>query len=182
MGSHHVPGSTDRHTEFFGPDFARGPFAGGRLDVTALQVATQLSQLRAPLLRSDTDIQAHADFIQDLAERLAPDQYSAVRISVGDELLDTIITSFLVAAPGYSLMDLWLADAPGGGLTTTTPTSVTWSAGVVLQEIVTRKQYRIITTGTGIATVTVTYSSPRVWYWACSRGSRVFYSSQLYYG
>lgn len=174
-----IPGQ--RHTEFFGPDFARGPFTSGRMDTTALQIATQLAQLRAPLLRSDTEIQAHADFIQALAERLAPDQFTAVQMSVGDEVLDNITTTFRLNLPSFSMMECWLADGPGAGLSTTTPTTVSWSTGVVLQEIVTRKHYRIISAGTGIATVTVGYASSRAWYWACARGGRAFYSSQLFF-
>lgn len=173
--------STQRHTEFFGPDFARGPFVSGRLDVAALQVAASLAQMRAPILRSDAEIEAHADFIQALAERIAPDQYSSVQISVGDELADSITTTFRINVPAYTLLDCWLSDGPGAGITSTTPSTVTWSTGVVLQEVVTRKHYRIITAGTGTATVTVTYPAARVWFWAVSRGSRAFYSSQLFF-
>jgi hypothetical protein len=176
-----MPGTSDRHVEFFGPDFARGPFVPARLDVAALQIAAQLAQLRTPLLRSDAEIDAHADYIHALAQRLAPDQFSSVHASVGDEISDSITTSFRVLYSTYSLLEVWLADGPGAGVTGTAPTSVTWSNGVVVQEIVTRRHYRVLTTGAGVATVTVSYPSPRVWFWACSRGSRVFYSSQLYF-
>ena len=58
-----------RHIEFFGPDLARGPVLSGSPPVAAVQVATQLAQLRAPILRSDTEVEDHAEFIRTLADR-----------------------------------------------------------------------------------------------------------------
>lgn len=168
-----------RHMELFGADFARGPFASSRPEIAALQIATQLAQLRAPLLRSDSEIGAHAEFIQSLADKLMPDFASALKFDVGNEILNAVATTFRTNINNYSLLEVWLADEAGGGLTTVTPTTVTWSTGVVLAELTVRKHYLIITSNTGIASATVSYSLSKTWYWGVARMGRAYYSSSL---
>ncbi|MGE3181575.1 MAG: hypothetical protein AB7N71_08090 [Phycisphaerae bacterium] len=168
-----------RHTEFFGPDFARGPFASSRVEVAALQIATQLAQLRAPLERSDAAIESHAEFIVALAEKLAPDFANAIRFDVGDESANTVDTSIRTNVLNYSLLEVWLADDAGGGLSTVTPTSVTWNTGVVLAEFTTRRHYLVVTPSTGVLDVTVGYTGSHSWNLAVARTGRVYYSSQL---
>lgn len=170
---------TGRHTEFFGPDLARGPFTPHRLETAAVQIATALAQLRAPLTRSDTDLVAHVDFIRQLADRLAPDYAVQITMDVGEESSDQVDTSIRTALGTYSLLECWLADAVGGGETTLAPTSVTWPVGVVLQTITANKRFLIVTPATGIAVARVQYNAARTWYWAVTRGGRVFYSTSV---
>ena len=170
-----------RHMELFGPDFARGPFASSRPEIAALQIATQLAQLRAPLLRSDAEIGAHAEFIQSLADKLMPDFASALKFDVGGEVLNAVSTTFRTNINNYSLLEVWLADDVGGGLTTLTPTTITWNTGVVLAELTVRKHYLIITSNTGIASATVSYSAARTWYWGVARMGRAYYSSSVFF-
>jgi len=170
-----------RHTEFFGPDLARGPFSSQRIETSALQIATALAQIRAPLSRSDDEVRAHADFIRELADRLCPDWAAALSIAVDPELSDTIHTTMLAPTGTYSLLDVWLADAAGGGVTATTPSAVTFNAGTILQTLSTNKRYLVITSATGVIDVTVSHSSAKQWYWAVSRYGRVYYSSRLYF-
>ena len=172
---------SQRHTELFGPDLGRGPFATHRIETAALQIATALAQLRAPLLRDDDQVKSHADFIRALADRLAPDWAAQINIDVGDESGNTIATSILAVTGTYSLLECWLADDPGGGETAFAPTSVTWNTGTVLQTITANKHYLIVTPYTGVADVSVNYTGGRIWYWAVCRQGRVYYSSQLYF-
>ncbi len=165
-----------RHTEFFGPDFARGPFSGD-----PLQIATALAQLRMPLLRSDSELESHAEFISTLAEKLAPDQASMVRTDVGNETANAIDTSIRVDASRHYLLHCWLTDTTGGGATTVSPDTVTWNTGVVLSEEVTKRRFLIVTSATGVANVTVQYTGIKVWRWAVALVGRVFYSSQLFF-
>lgn len=166
-------------TEFFGPDLGRGPFASQRIETAVIQIATALAQLRAPLARSDTDLQSHADFIRDLADRLAPDYAAQITFNVGSESSDNVQTSIRTALGTYSLLHCWLADSAGGGESGTAPASVTWNTGVVLQTITANKRYLILTPSTGVADVTVNYAGVKTWYWAVSRYGRAFYSSQV---
>jgi len=168
-----------RHTEFFGPDLARGPFPPQRIETAALQIATALAQLRAPLLRSDTDIQGHADFIRGLADRLAPDWAAQIDIDVGSENFNVIPTSIAAVTGNVSLLECWLADASGGGETAVTPDAVTWTVGTVLQTITLKKRYLVLTPHTGVVNVDVSYAGVNNWYWAVCRQGRVYYSSQL---
>jgi hypothetical protein len=168
-----------RHIEFFGPDLGRGPFSSQRIETSALQIAAALAQIRAPLTRSDDDLQAHADFIRALADRLAPDWAAQVSMSVGAEINNLVTTAIVVPTGAYSLLDCWLCDAPGGGLTATAPSSVTFNTGVVLETIVANKRYLVITPTTGIVDVTVSCALARSWYWAVSRYARVYYSTRL---
>lgn len=170
-----------RHTEFFGPDLGRGPFSSQRIETSALQIATALAQLRAPLSRSDDEVRAHADFIRELADRLCPDWAAALNLAVEPELADTVHTNMLAPTGTYSLLDCWLADAVGGGVTATTPASVTFNAGTILQTLATNKRYLVITSATGVVDVTVSHSGAKTWYWAVSRYGRVYYSSRLYF-
>ena len=168
-----------RHTEFFGPDLARGPVLSGHPQTAAVQLATALGQLRAPLLRDDDALRDHATFIRELADRLFPDWAALIQIDVGPLTAGTITTTIRTPNGEHSLLDCWLADANGGGLTAVAPTSVVWSVGTVVQEVVTRKQYRILTPDTGFATAIVTYASTKNWRWAVARAGRVYYSSTL---
>lgn len=170
---------TERHIEFFGPDLGRGPFSSQRIETSALQIATALAQLRTPLARSNADVEAHADFIRMLADRLAPDYAAYVNLAVGPETSDVIRTSIRVGLPEYSLLECWLADAPGGGVTYQTPGGVTWAGGVVLHTFTAGRHFLVITSETGIATVDVAHATGRDWYWAVSRLGRVYYSDRL---
>ncbi len=168
-----------RHVEFFGPDLSRGPFTSTRIETSALQIATGLAQLRVPLARSDDDLRSHADFIRELADRLAPDWAAALAFDVGDESGNAILSTITAITGTYSLLECWLADSVGGGETGTAPASVTWSTGTVLQTVTADKHYLVVTPNTGVATVTVSYSGVKTWYWAVCRQGRVYYSSQL---
>lgn len=168
-----------RHTEFFGPDLGRGPFSSQRIETSALQIAVALAQIRAPLTRSDDDLRAHADFIRELADRLAPDWAAQVTLSVGAEINNSVTTAIVVPTGAYSLLDCWLSDEPGGGITATAPTSITFNTGVVLETIVANKRFLVVTPTTGIIDVTITCAAARSWYWAVSRYARVYYSARL---
>ena len=170
---------SERHLEFFGPDLARGPFASHRVETAAVQIATALAQLRAPLARSDDDLRSHVDFIRELADRLAPDWAAQISMDVGDESANVIDTLIRVESSTYTLLRCWLADAKGGGETSTAPTSVTWNTGTVPQTVTADKQYLILTPTTGVVSVSVEYSGNRSWYWAAARHGRVYYSSAL---
>jgi hypothetical protein len=163
----------------FGPELGRGPFTSYRIDTAALQVAAAIAQIRAPLTRSDADLESHANFIRNLADRLAPDYANAINIDVGAESSNSIISTFTTGAGAYSLLHCWLADDVGGGESGTTPATVSWTTGVVLQTITSNRRYLILTPATGIAIVNVTFGSVKTWRWAISRGGRVFYSSAL---
>lgn len=168
-----------RHTEFFGPDLSRGPFLSGSAPVAAVQLAALIAQLRAPLTRSQTDIEDHADFIRSLADRLFPDTAAQIGLEVGVEAANKIATTIYDYSGTYSVLRAWLADAKGGGETSVAPTSVTFSGATVIQTITPGKQYVIVTPASGVATVTVDYSGDRTWYWAFARTGRVFYSSAV---
>lgn len=169
------------HTEFFGPDLGRGPNASDRLETAVVEIATALAQLRAPLSRADDDLRAHADFIRDLADRLAPDAAVQINLAVGSESANAIQTSIRLATPGPHLLRCWLADSYGGGETTVAPASVTWNTGVLLQTVTANKHFWIITPPTGVADVTVNHVGPRIYYWAVARAGLVKYSGQLYF-
>ncbi|GEM_PF-1042406 len=170
-----------RHVEFFGPDFARGPVLSGSPAVAAVQIATQLAQLRAPLLRSDSDIESHAEFIRDLADRLFPDYAEIIRTDVGDEVSDTITTQIRVESAKYTLLHCWLADSPGGGETTFAPADVSFDTGTIIQTVSTNKQYLVLTPATGVVNVSVQYAGGYSWYWAVALHGRVYYSSALHF-
>lgn len=168
-----------RHAEWFGPDYARGPVLSGSPAVAAVQVAAQLAQLRAPLTRSDDDLASHAEFIRLLADRLCPDYAAAIRFSVGAEQSNTVNTLIRVDAAEPTLLNLWLADAKGGGLTAFAPNSVTFSAGSVIQTLAANKHYLVLAPATGVISVDVAYTGDFTWYWAAARHGRVVYSNGL---
>jgi hypothetical protein len=170
-----------RQTEFFGPDLGRGPFSSQRIETSALQIATALAQIRAPVTRSDDDLRAHADFIRELADHLCPDWAAALKIAVDAEQYDTIHSSIIAPTGEYSLLDVWLADSAGGGVTGTAPGAVTFNIGTIIQTITANKRYLILTSATGVVDVTVSYTAARSWYWAVTRYGRVYYSSRLYF-
>lgn len=167
------------HTEFFGPDLGRGPFAAHRIETAAVQIATLLAQLRAPLSRADADIESHADFIRALADRLAPDWAAQIVSDVGGESGNEIATTIRVALGTFSLLDVWLADSVGGGETSLAPDDVTFSGATILQTVTTRKRFLLVVPATGVATATVSYAGDRTWFWAISRHARIYYSSAL---
>lgn len=171
--------STDRHTEFFGPDFARGPFASSNLDTAAIQIAAAIAQVRAPLTRDDTEISNHAQYIRDLADIIAPETATFVSISFAEDLSSGTIVTFRTNTTRSVLLRLWLADDIGGGVSNGTPSQVFWDSGVVLEEVVTRKHWVIATNTVGVAQALVRTSTELNWYWGVARGSRVFYSSQM---
>ena len=170
-----------RHVEFFGPDLGRGPFSSQRIETSALQIAAALAQVRAPLTRSDEDLRSHADFIRELADRLAPDWAVQLSFGVGAEINHTIQTSIAAPSGTYSLLDCWLADSAGGGVSATAPTTVTFNAGIVLETISANKRFLVLTPATGVVDVTVSYGSAKSWYWAVTRNARVYYSPRLYF-
>jgi hypothetical protein len=79
------------------------------------------------------------------------------------------------------VLDCWLADAAGGGLTTATPTNVTIETGVILETIVTKKRYLVIAPTNGVVTLTVNYTGAGTWYWGVSRYARAYYSTALHF-
>ncbi len=168
-----------RHTEWFGPDFARGPVLSGAPEVAAVQIAAALAQLRIPLRRSDSELQTHADFIRNLADRLFPDLAGPVALSVGSEQSDQVTTQITDNSGNYSLVQMWLADNIGGGETATAPDSVSFSGAVVLETVTPNVRFWVITPKTGLANVTVSYAGSKVWYWAAARQGRIVYSSKL---
>jgi hypothetical protein len=169
-----------RHTEFFGPDLARGPFSSNSLETSVVQVATALAQLRAPLQHDDDTILAHADFIRQLADRLAPEIATAVRVDVTTGPLG-LITTLRVTPPARTLLRAWVADDAGGGETTAGVAATMWLTGHALQEVTPRKHFVIVTDATGVATVQFQPSSGGVFFWGVARGGRVVYSAPLYY-
>lgn len=170
---------SQQHVEFFGPDLGRGPAAASRIDIAVLQIASAIAQLRAPLSRADADVLAHGEFIRQLADRLAPDTAGYLSIAVQPEEGDVIRTSFRTAYAGYSLFDLWLADDWGGGPTGTAPTTVSFAPGTVVETIVDKKRYLVLTSGTGVIEAAVTWGGTRSWFWAATRYGRVLYSDEL---
>lgn len=171
--------NNDRHTEFFGPDFARGPFASSNLETAAIQIAAAIAQVRAPLTRDDTEISDHAQYIRDLADIIAPDTASFVSVSFAPDITGTVAT-FRANTSRSVLLRLWLADNFGGGVTNETPQTVFWDTGVVLEEVDSNKQYVVATNTVGVAQCLVlTNASETTWYWGVARGSRTFYSSAM---
>jgi hypothetical protein len=168
-----------RHIEFFGPDLARGPVLAGSPQTAAVQLATALAQLRAPLSRADDEIRAHADFIRELADRLFPDWAVSIAMDVEPLSGGAIPTTFRLANGVFNLLECWLADNASGGPTTAAPDSVTWNIGVVVHEFVANKHWLILTPDTAIAKATVNFAGSRDWYWAATRFGRVYYSSRL---
>ncbi|MCK4341927.1 MAG: hypothetical protein KAY37_09420 [Phycisphaerae bacterium] len=168
-----------RHLEFFGPDLGRGPFSPHRIETAAVQIATALAQVRAPLTRSDEDLFDHADFIRQMADRLAPDWAAQISIDVGEESSNTVQTTIRASVGTYSLIDCWLADDGGGGLTVIAPSSVTFNTGTVLETITANKRFLLITPTNGVINVDVAYGATKTWRWGVSRYGRVYYSTAL---
>jgi hypothetical protein len=168
-----------RHLEFFGPDLLRSPALSGSPPVAAVQIAAGLAQLRVPLLRDDTQIEAHVDFIRALADRLLPDYAVAVRTSVSLEASNQIKTTFTIDGGEYSLLHAWLADSRGGLPTANLPTTVSFTAGTIVQTIADRAHYLLLVPETGVIEATITETGDETWYWALSRFGRVYYSDQV---
>lgn len=168
-----------RNTEFFGPDLGRGPFTSHIPAVAAIQVATALAQIRAPLTRSDTDLLSHAEFIRSLADTLFPDVANQIRVDVGLEIANTIACSIREDTSNYSLLHAWLADTKGEGESATTPASVTWTGGAVLQTLSANKRWLLITPTNGVVTASINYTGDHTWYLAAARHGRVYYSSAI---
>jgi hypothetical protein len=168
-----------RHVEHFGPDLARGPFSPHRIETAAVQIATALAQLRAPLSRADADILAHADFIRRLADRIAPDYATSITVDVGPESGNAIQAIVRTAIDDHSLLDVWLADEHGGGLTGTAPTAVTFTTGTVIETVVPNKHYRVLTTDAGMVVASVSFSGSDAWRLAVARHGCVAYSPVL---
>jgi hypothetical protein len=167
------------HLEFFGPDLSRGPYSAAQINTSALQIATALAQLRAPLGRSADDVRNHATFIRELADMLAPDSAVQIGFTVGNEIADTVQTTIAAITGAYSVLDCWLADSVGGGLTTTLPATLSFSGGTVLETVVLGKRYIVLTPLSGLVTISVGYGGPKSWYWGVSRGARAYYSGRL---
>lgn len=167
-----------RHTEFFGPDFARGPFGSSNLQVTAMQIATAIAQLRAPVDRSADAITAHADYVRSLAERLVPEMATFVSTSITAGAFG-LTTTFRANYPSRVLLRVWLADSEGGGETNNAPDYVDWVSGTVLEEVTPKKQYVITTDNAGVAAVTIDNAAAATWYWGVVRSAAVFYAGPL---
>lgn len=174
-----MPGTNRRHQEWFGPDLLRSPALSGSPEVAGVQVASAIAQLRAPLLRDDAQIEQHADFIRGLADRLFPDYAAQITMQVGDEVANTIETTIRVATGSPSLLHCWLADAIGGGLTSTPADTVAFSGGAVLQTVATGRHYVIVAPASGVVVASVTHASAQSWRWAVARHGRVLYSTAL---
>ncbi|MBU0638566.1 MAG: hypothetical protein KKB50_06855 [Planctomycetes bacterium] len=166
------------HTEFFGPDLGRGPFAAHRIETAVIQIATALAQLRTPLLRSDSDIQAHVDFIRTLADRLAPTWASQMTLEVGDKTGNNITTEIRTALDTVSLLHCWLTDENGVAEAAATPDVVTWNTGTILETITSKKRYLVLTPTTGVVNVTVT-DTDQTYRWAVTRYARTHFSALL---
>lgn len=172
--------NTDRHTEFFGPDFARGPFGSSNLETAAISIATAIAQIRAPLTRDDTEISHHAQFIRDLADIIAPDTATYVSVSFSQELGSGTTATFRANSTRPVLLRLWLADEQGGGVSNASPSGAFWTSGFVIDPVNDDdKHWVVVTNPTGVATVLITAASETSWYWGVARGSRVFYSSEM---
>lgn len=170
-----------RHLEFFGPDLARGPVLSGAPDTAGIQIAAALAQLRTPLLRSDDDIRAHVDFIRELADRMFPDVATALHIDVGPLAGGAIVVSVRAPVSAVTLLDIWLADVSGSGVSGTSPISLTFTSGTVVEEVVANLHYRILTTSTGIAQLAIAGAGPKSWYLAAARSGRVLYSAAVHF-
>ena len=168
-----------RHVEWFGPDYARGPVLSGSPPVAAMQVAVQLAQLRVPLMRSDADLEGHAEFIRSLADKLFPDYAVAIRMDVGTESGNTIETQLRVDSGQPTLLQMWLADFQGGGVTGYSPSSISFTGGTVLHTYATNKHFLVLVPSSGVLGVSVVYTGDLTWYWAAAREGRVVYSSKL---
>ena len=168
-----------RQTEFFGPDLGRGPFSSNSPAVAAIQIATAIAQLRAPLSRAESDVLAHAEFIRVLADRLFPDFAEQIRIDVSVESSNSVICTIREDSGTNSLLHVWLADAKGGGESAVTPTGVNWSGATILETITASKRWQVVTPTNGVATVTVNFGGDHTWYLAVARHGRVYYSNAL---
>lgn len=167
--------------EMLGPETGRGPFSSQDPVASAMQLATMIAQMRVPQSRLDADIQAHVDFIRDLADRLCPDFAVQLRFAVGAEVADTVYVSLIAPTGEYSLIDLWLSDAVGGGVTGTTAAAVTFNIGTVIETVVDKKHYRVLTSSIGVVGFTISYTSAKNWYIAATRQGRVWYSGQVHF-
>ncbi len=165
----------------YGPDTGRGPFTSVEVETASLQLATILAQMRAPKGRLDADVQSHADFIRNLADRLCPDFAAQLSIEVFAESANTVHVIITAPTGTYSLIDVWLADAIGGGLTGTAATTVTFNLGTILQTVVDKKHYRVLTTVAGVIDITLGYASAHDWYLGITRYGRVWYSDQVHF-
>jgi hypothetical protein len=171
--------NTDRHTEFFGPDFARGPFAGSNLDTASIQIAAAIAQVRAPLARDDSEISAHAQYIRDLADIIAPETATFVNVSSEPDAFSGTIITFRANTNSPVLMRFWLADVYGGGISNESPADVYWQDGNVLQSLDNDRQFIFTTNTSGIASLLIESVSSTYWYLGVARGSRVFYTGQI---
>lgn len=165
-----------RRLELFGPDLSRGPFTSASPPVAAVQIAALLAQSRTPLTRSDADIEAHADFIRALADRLMPDFSQGIHFSLAPEVDDCIDTLIREDSGQRSLLHCWLADTVGGGEAENSPDDIQWLSGTVLSNVTYSRRYLIIAPETGVVSVRVKYSDNRTWYWAVERNGRIYYS------
>lgn len=167
-----------RHTEYFGPDYGRGPFASSNPETAAIQIASALAQLRVPIQRDDDAIRAHAEFIRELAEQLVPEMATFVQVTVGESDLGRTVT-FRVNPPQRVLLRVWLADSYGGGQTNMAADSIIWITGTIVQTVWEHAHYIIATDGAGLASATIIESGPAEWYWGVARGARVFYAGPM---
>lgn len=171
--------SERRHLEHYGPDFARGPIISGAPEVAAVQIATQLAQLRVPLRRDDSEVLSHADFIRGLADRIFPDYAVGIRFDVSDAIAGMVTTQIAVQGNTPTVLHVWLADSNGGGVTATTPQNVSVTIGDVLFELTVNKQFLMLVPQTGLIEFSVTFGGGPDLHWACARNGRVFYSPRL---
>lgn len=165
---------TDRHTEFFGPDLGRGPFASSNPSSSALQIATMLAQLRAPVQRDDQQILDHADYIRQVADTLYPDQATFVAVETED-LSGLNVVTFRTNSSSRTLLRIWMTDSFGGPPRTFIPTTIVVTGAVIAQDPA-RASWEIATNDVGVAQINVTLSQGEEVYWGVARGQRIFYA------
>ncbi len=172
-----MPGNR-RHLEWFGPDLLRAPALSGIAPVAAVQIATALAQLRAPLRRDDSAIEEHADFIRRLAEVLFPDHASAFTLSVNPRLGRTIETHVLPPRGTTTLAHAWLADEDGAPPSSSTPDEIEFLEGHVVHSP-SPGLFLMLAPESGLVRIRVRSTTSATWRWAVSAGGRAYYSQQL---
>ena len=168
-----------RHTEFFGPDLIRSPVLSGSPEVAAVQVGAALAQLRAPLTRDLAELEAHADLIRGLADRLFPDQASALRLSVDEESDNEVVTTIAVQTTQPMLVRCWLTDAGADAPTLNPPNQVVVLSGTVVQQNPTGTELLLLSPGNGILTIRVTKPGTANYRWAAVLIGRARFSDSL---
>lgn len=149
----------------------------------------RVTKTRLNLLGSPTVVVPLADAVdlEDITGDLAA-LIRGVDIDVGTEASDKIdVTLQAQDARGvdleeYTLLLCWLSDAAYGAATGTVPnTDATITTGVEIQEVVSKKQFLVLTDATGKAVMRVdnTGGSTHTWYLNVVIGGRVYVSDAI---